>query len=122
MVGGHRISEEGKTSSPLDGGDLRDIPGHAGEERWILHIGAAFIPFVHVAGRGLDLLPFFAAGEYIGVLIRELIPSQTAGNGVGNLLFGRPDVAKKDIVAVLILPDFVLCGAPQPGLPKARAS
>ena len=34
----------------------------------------------------------------------------------GHLISGLPKIA------VLILPDFVLCGAPQPGLPKARAS
>ena len=49
-----------------------------------------------------------------------LEPEQTMRSslwtGHCHLISGFPNIA------VLILPDFVLCGAPQPGLPKARAS
>src|SRR5687768_5715193 len=79
------------------------VAGHSLEKWRLLNVRRRCVPFVQLSARELDGLPFFIAGEDVGVLRAELIGSDGAGDGLLNFLLRGPYVFQIDGLAGLIV-------------------
>ena len=101
VIGGDVVTKQGQDPSAGDVSDRLRRHGDAVEIGRVLHIRAAAIPFVGLAGSiDLDRLPFLRALEHFGVAGDELLAADAGANGVGDLLVAGPDILQIDRLPV----------------------
>src|SRR5690606_29948957 len=103
VVGGDRVAEQAHHARTAYVLDRTDLHRHAVEVRRVLDVGGRLVPLERLAFRRLDLVPAAVALEHVGVVLREQFGANGRGDGVADLLVGRPDVAQVDVVAVAVL-------------------
>ena len=102
VIGGHRVTQQGKNSCPGDVFDRRRRSRHAVEVRGLANVGGLRIPVEGVARRCGQAAPALVTGEHIGVAADEHLPVDRGGDGVVDFLLGGPDVMQENVVAVRV--------------------
>ena len=108
VIGGDRVGQHDQHARVLDIGGLPGLAAEALEERRLLHVGGAWIPFVQVAlFRQRQRLPVLVTLEDLGVFLQELVGSDRLLHRLAHFGLGRPQVAQVDRVPVRVAPDRI---------------
>src|SRR5690606_36642251 len=103
LVGGVRVPEQRQHAGTHDVVDRAHLHRHAVEVGRVLDVGRGLVPGEGLAGGRIDAVPAGVALEHVGIVLREQLGADGGGDGVADLLVGRPDVTQVDVVAVAVL-------------------
>ena len=105
MVGGDGITDFDQHACAMDRLDRRGAAVHVLEERRQLDVGGGVVPFVQIAGRDWNRVPFLVRiGDAVVVLV-EQVRTHRILQVLGDFLRGRPDVFQVHILPVAAFSD-----------------
>ena len=103
MIRGDGVEEQAKNARINDVANRLRLHRDAFEIRWILHVGRGHVPLVSPVSRNIDGLPVGVAGKYICVSGPVEITGDIGLNQSLDFLVARPDIPKKNRLAVMIM-------------------